>query len=147
MGFEPTNAQCVYTESQAFKMKIPTAYHEPPTTKFRLFWDVNNWNFPNIKTYDAFRNLLLLTGLSPFSQLIQVNIVKSQKYDSVFFFLAECRRILDFKRLNLACDHLGKWSKPGALCQKKYRILYMNFHYVNLMKSMKKRVRQVKVKG
>ena len=25
------------TESQAFMMKIPTAYHEAPTTKFRLF--------------------------------------------------------------------------------------------------------------
>ena len=29
--------QCVYTESQAFLMKIPTAYHEAPTIKFRLF--------------------------------------------------------------------------------------------------------------
>ena len=30
-------AQCVYTESQAFMMKIPMGYHEVPTTKFRLF--------------------------------------------------------------------------------------------------------------
>ena len=30
-------AQCVYTESQAFIMKFPTAYHGAPTTKFRLF--------------------------------------------------------------------------------------------------------------
>ena len=48
------NALCVYTESQAFMMKISTAYHEAPTTKFGLFWDVDNWNFSNIKTYDAF---------------------------------------------------------------------------------------------
>ena len=31
------SAQCVHTESQAFMMKIPMAYHEAPTTKFRLF--------------------------------------------------------------------------------------------------------------
>ena len=62
-------AQCVYRESQAFMMKIPMAYHKAPTTKFRLFWDVDNWNFSNIKTYDAFRILLLLLGLLPFSQV------------------------------------------------------------------------------
>ena len=38
------------------------AYHEAPTTKFGLFWDVYNWNVSNIKMYDAFRSLLLLPG-------------------------------------------------------------------------------------
>ena len=56
---------CLHRE---FMMKIPMAYHEAPTTKFRLFWDVDNWNFSNIKTYDDFRTLLLLSGLPPFSQ-------------------------------------------------------------------------------
>ena len=35
----------------------------------------------------------------------------------------------------------------GTLPEKKYRTPYMNFHYANLMKSMKKRVKQVKVEG
>ena len=30
-------AQCVYRKSYAYMMKIPMAYHEAPTTKFRLF--------------------------------------------------------------------------------------------------------------
>ena len=78
-------AQCVYTESQAFVMKIPTAYHEAPTTKFRLFRDVYNSNFSNIKTYDAFRNLLILLICPLFHNFLQVSIVKSQKHDSVSF--------------------------------------------------------------
>ena len=45
----------------------------------------DDWNFSNIKTYDAFRTLLLLPGLPPFHNFLQVSIVKSQRYDSVSF--------------------------------------------------------------
>ena len=34
---EDCSAQCVHTESQAYMMKIPKAYHEAPTTKFGSF--------------------------------------------------------------------------------------------------------------
>ena len=61
-----------------------------------------------------------------FHNFLQVSIVKSQKYDSVSF-LAECPRILGFKILNPTWDHLRKWPKPGALCQKKIQNLICAF--------------------
>ena len=34
---EGRNAQCVYTRSHAYMMKIPMTYYKAPTTNFRLF--------------------------------------------------------------------------------------------------------------
>ena len=54
------SAQCVYTQSHAYIVKISTTYYKASTTIFRLFWDAESWNFSNIKTFDAFMTLLLL---------------------------------------------------------------------------------------
>ena len=60
MNYPESIAQCVYTEGQAFMMKIPTAYHEAPTTKFRLFSDAESWDFSNHKSEIVFCSVFFL---------------------------------------------------------------------------------------
>ncbi len=64
-------------------MKIPGLCFNPPTTKFTLFWDMEDWNLPYFWTNKVFMTLLLLPVLSQFSQFCQFSIVKIQKWGSV----------------------------------------------------------------
>ena len=93
-------AQCLYRQSHAYMVKIPMTYHKAPTTKFRLFWDADSWNFSNIKTINAFRTLWLLPVLAPF---FKVSIVKNQRFYSV----ANSQLVPNDFQLLKALSHLG----------------------------------------
>ena len=79
---------------------VPMTYHKAPTTKFRLFWDADSWNFSNIKTINAFRTLWLLPVLAPF---FKVSIVKDQRFHSV----ANSQLVPNDFQLLKALSHLG----------------------------------------
>ena len=92
-------AQCFYTQSHAFMMKIPLTYYEAPTTNFRLFWDAEKWNFSNHKSNNPFRTLWLLLVLAPF---FKVSIVKNQR----FFSVANSQLVSNDFQLLKALSHL-----------------------------------------
>ena len=69
----------VAKQIQAYIVKIPGLCFNPPTTKFTLFSDMENWNLPYFLTNIAFMTLLLLPVLPHFSQFCQFSIAKIQK--------------------------------------------------------------------
>ena len=75
-----STAQCFCTQSHALMMKILMTYCEPPTTNYRLIWDVESWNFSNNQTDNAFRALWLSFVLVP---LFKVSIVNNQRLYTV----------------------------------------------------------------
>ena len=81
-----------------------------------------------------------------FHNFLQVSIVKSQRYDSVSFS-GGVPKIQDSGGLIQLGTTQENDQNLGHSARKKYRSLYMNFYYANLMKSVKKRVKQIKVKG
>ena len=117
-------AQCVYTQSHAYIVKISTIYYKASTTIFRLFWDAESWNFSNKKTCDAFRTLLLLPVLAPF---FKVSIVKNQRFDS----LANSQLVSSDFQLSKALSNLGlmckKFKTWGTNCELDPEPIFWNF--------------------
>ena len=117
-------AQCVYRQSHAYMVKIPITYHKAPTTKFRLFWDADSWNFSNIKTINAFRTLWLLPVLAPF---FKVSIVKSQRFDSVAnsqLVPSDFQLLKALSNLGIMCKMFKTW---GTNCELDPEPFYWNF--------------------
>ena len=121
---QPYSTECVYTQSHAYIVKIPTTYYEASNTIFRLFWDAESWNFSNKKTCDAFRTLLLLPVSAPF---FKVSIVKNQRFDS----LANSQLVPSDFQLSKALSNLGlmckKFKTWGTNCELDPEPIFWNF--------------------
>ena len=123
-----SNAQCVYTQSHAYIVKIPMTYYEASTTIFRLFWDAESWNFSNKKTCDAFRTLLLLPVSAPF---FIVSIVKNQRFDSLAnsqLVPSDFQLLKVFSHLGLMCKKFKTW---GTNCELDPEPLFWIFLHEN----------------
>ena len=135
------SAQCVYTQSHTYIVKISTTYYEASTTIFRLFWDAERWNFSNEKTCDAFRTLLLLPVLAPF---FKVYIVKNQRFDS----LANSQLVPSDFQLSKALSNLGlmckKFKTWGTNCELDPEPIFWNFPNEN-WEICENRAKQAKV--
>ena len=119
-------------------MKIPGLCFMAPTTKFTLFWVVENWIFSYISTNEAFMTLLLLPVLPYFSQFYSIKM-------HISWNISNLCKVSSLKMHWETCFHLvylNLTPKCGTLCinwinSKKCALL--------LNKVVKNKVKQAKV--